>query len=474
MTDPSFPFDNTYARLPEGFFARQSPVPVRAPSLIVSNDQLASDMGITLGEENTLAQMLAGNVVPNGAEPLAQLYAGHQFGQFNPQLGDGRALLLGEVVDRFEVRRDIQLKGSGQTPFSRGGDGRAWLGPVLREYVVSEAMAALGIPTTRALAAVRTGDVVYRDGPMPGGVLTRVAGSHIRVGSFQVFAARQQLDHLQQLFDYTVARHDPEVGDPLEFLENVIARQTDLVARWMAVGFIHGVMNTDNCAISGETIDYGPCAFLDSYHPETVFSSIDRMGRYAYGAQPDVILWNLAQLASALLPLPPDPQAALPDYQAVIQTGAEKMQRAWLRHMSPKIGLKEPRAEDKALIHELLQLMADGGSDFTNTFRALAETGTARNDVANREAYDDWHRKWRARCARESDPQTVMLNANPAFIPRNHHIEAMIQGAVSGDDSILHRLVAAHASPFDPAPDTDDLRKPPLDAERVSATFCGT
>lgn len=474
MTDPSFPFDNTYARLPEGFFARQSPVPVRAPSLIVSNDQLASDMGITLGEENTLAQMLAGNVVPNGAEPLAQLYAGHQFGQFNPQLGDGRALLLGEVVDRFEVRRDIQLKGSGQTPFSRGGDGRAWLGPVLREYVVSEAMAALGIPTTRALAAVRTGDVVYRDGPMPGGVLTRVAGSHIRVGSFQVFAARQQLDHLQQLFDYTVARHDPEVGDPLEFLENVIARQTDLVARWMAVGFIHGVMNTDNCAISGETIDYGPCAFLDSYHPETVFSSIDRMGRYAYGAQPDVILWNLAQLASALLPLTPDPQAALPDYQAVIQTGAEKMQRAWLRHMSPKIGLKEPRAEDKALIHELLQLMADGGSDFTNTFRALAETGTARNDVANREAYDDWHRKWRARCARESDPQTVMLNANPAFIPRNHHIEAMIQGAVSGDDSILHRLVAAHASPFDPAPDTDDLRKPPLDAERVSATFCGT
>jgi uncharacterized protein YdiU (UPF0061 family) len=474
MSDPSFPFDNTYARLPEGFFARQSPVPVRAPSLIASNDKLASDMGITLGAESTLAQMLAGNVVPKGAEPLAQLYAGHQFGQFNPQLGDGRALLLGEVVDRFGIRRDIQLKGSGQTPFSRGGDGRAWLGPVLREYVVSEAMAALGIPTTRALAAVRTGDVVYRDGPMPGGVLTRVAGSHIRVGSFQVFAARQQLDHLQQLFDYTVARHDPEVGDPLEFLQNVISRQTDLVARWMAVGFIHGVMNTDNCAISGETIDYGPCAFLDSYHPETVFSSIDRMGRYAYGAQPDVILWNLAQLASALLPLTPDPQAALPDYQAVIQNGAEKMQDAWLRHMAPKIGLKEPRAEDKALIHELLQLMADGGSDFTNTFRALAETGTARNDVANREAYDDWHIKWRARSAKESDPQTVMLNANPAFIPRNHHIEAMIQGAVSGDESLLHKLIAAHESPFDPRPDTDDLRKPPLDAERVSATFCGT
>src|SRR6056297_2899146 len=307
------PFDNSYAQLPPAFFTRLDPTPVKSPRLLAFNEALARELGIdTQGAD--LAAIFAGNKVPEGATPLAQLYAGHQFGGFSPQLGDGRANLLGEVIDRSGSRRDIQLKGSGPTPYSRMGDGRAWLGPVLREYVLSEAMNALGVPTTRALAAIRTGEVVIRERPLPGAVLTRVAQSHIRVGTFQVFAARRDMDSLQTLFDYTVERHYPDASDPLDLLDAVIARQADLVAQWMSFGFIHGVMNTDNCTLSGETIDYGPCAFMDAYDPDTVFSSIDRFGRYGYAAQADIIVWNMAQLATALVPLMPDPEAAVESF----------------------------------------------------------------------------------------------------------------------------------------------------------------
>ncbi|MCX8955264.1 YdiU family protein, partial [Ruegeria sp. NA] len=297
----TIPFDNSYARLPDAFFARQNPVPVRAPKLIAFNDDLARLLQVHPGDVQEMAEAFAGNRIPDGADPIAQLYSGHQFGQYNPQLGDGRAVLLGETVGTDGVRRDVQLKGSGPTPFSRRGDGRAWLGPVLREYVVSEAMHALGIPTTRALAAVETGETVFRERPMPGAVLTRVATSHLRVGTFQVFAARGQLENLRRLTEYAIARHYPGVEGPMGLLRAVRDAQARLIARWMSVGFIHGVMNTDNYSIAGETIDYGPCAFMDVYHPNTVFSSIDRMGRYAYANQPDIAVWNLAQLASSLL-----------------------------------------------------------------------------------------------------------------------------------------------------------------------------
>ena len=467
------PFDNSYARLPEGFFARQRPTPVRAPRMVVFNHALAEELGLSGTDDPALPALLAGNGTPEGAEPLAQLYAGHQFGQFNPQLGDGRALLLGEVLDRSGQRRDLQLKGSGPTPFSRMGDGRAWLGPVLREYVVSEAMHALGVPTTRALAAVRTGEDVIRERPLPGAVLTRVAASHIRVGTFQVFAARRQTEALQRLYDYTVERHYPDARDPADLLDKVIHRQADLVARWMSFGFIHGVMNTDNCSLSGETIDYGPCAFMDAYDPATVFSSIDRFGRYAYAAQADIIVWNMAQLATALLPLLPETEAALEGLQAQINAMPDLVRARWLTRMAAKIGIAAPRAEDAALVADLLSLMQAGGSDFTNTFRALADGG-ARDQIADRAAFDAWATRWQARLEAEDDPQALMRAVNPVLIPRNHRIEQMIAAAVAGDEAPLHRLLAACAAPFTPDPQYDDLRAPPAGHEVVTATFCGT
>lgn len=467
------PFDNSYARLPDGFFARQGPTPVKAPSTVAFNEDLAALLGITGAEDPALAALFGGNGVPEGAEPLAQLYAGHQFGQFNPQLGDGRALLLGEVVDRDGIRRDIQLKGSGPTPFSRRGDGRAWLGPVLREYVVSEAMHALGIPTTRALAAVRTGQEVIRDRPLPGAVLTRVAQSHIRVGTFQVFAARQDNDRLQKLYDYTTARHFPDAQDPLDLLKAVIERQADLITRWMAVGFIHGVMNTDNCALSGETIDYGPCAFMDSYDPDTVFSSIDRFGRYGYAAQADIIVWNMAQLATALVPLMPDTDKAIEDFTKAVHAMPDLLRAHWRLRFGQKIGLAEAGEDDLALIGDLLTLMHEDGADFTNTFRALAE-GRARDQFSNRSGFDAWETQWQARLEQENDPQALMSVVNPVLIPRNHRIEQMIDAAVAGDDAAFHRLNAALSNPFSPDATYDDLRRPPAKGEKVRATFCGT
>ncbi|WP_170368582.1 protein adenylyltransferase SelO [Ruegeria arenilitoris] len=469
----TIPFDNSYARLPGAFYARQSPEPVRAPRLLAFNDDLARVLGISPGDAQDMAEVFAGNTLPDGAEPLAQLYSGHQFGNYNPQLGDGRAVLLGEVVGTDGIRRDIQLKGSGRTPFSRQGDGRAWLGPVLREYVVSEAMHALGIPTTRALAAVETGEVVLREGPMPGAVLTRVAQSHLRVGTFQVFAARGQIADLRRLTDYAIERHYPDAVGPMGLLRAVRDAQAALIAQWMAVGFIHGVMNTDNCAISGETIDYGPCAFMDGYHPNTVYSSIDRMGRYAYSNQPEIAVWNLAQLATALIQQIEDKQAAVEEATEIVHAMPELMQQHWLRRFRAKIGLTTEEDGDLALISDLLTRMAQNQADFTNTFRALG-SDAARDQFTDPAAFDGWAEGWRARLTREADPAAVMLAANPAFIPRNHRVEQMIQAAVQGDYAPFHRLNAVLARPYDDQPDAADLRRPPTQDEVVHATFCGT
>jgi uncharacterized protein YdiU (UPF0061 family) len=467
------PFDNTYAALPPVFFSSQKPTPVRAPHLLAYNDDLADLLGLQAADPTDLAQVFSGNALPDGSTPIAQLYAGHQFGHYNPQLGDGRAVLLGEVIGTDGKRRDIQLKGSGPTPYSRMGDGRAWLGPVLREYVVSEAMHALGIPTTRALAAVATGEPVYREGALPGAVLTRVAASHLRVGTFQVFAARSDTRSLQQLTDYAIARHYPDADGPMGLLTAVRDAQAALIAKWMSVGFIHGVMNTDNCAISGETIDYGPCAFLDTYHPDTVFSSIDRQGRYAYANQPDIIVWNLAQLATALIQIMPDRDAAVEQATAIIHATPALIRAHWLHLFGRKIGLATAQENDTALISDLLTRMANEKADFTNTFRALA-TGTARDQFTDPTAYDTWHTSWQARLATEPDPQTLMTAANPALIPRNHRIEQMIEAAVAGDMAPFHRLLSALAAPFADTPTVADLARPPLETEIVPATFCGT
>lgn len=467
------PFDNSFARLEGPLFARLNPSPAEAPTLIAFNHALASDLGITGSEDDaTLARLFSGHTLPKGAEPIAQVYAGHQFGGFSPQLGDGRAHLLGEVATP-QGRFDIQLKGSGPTPFSRRGDGRAWLGPVIREYLVSEAMHALGIPTSRALAAVRTGEEIIRDRPLPGAVLTRVASSHIRVGSFQYFAARDDIDSLRTLFDHTRARHAPDAETPADLLRATIAKQAKLVTQWMSVGFIHGVMNTDNCTLSGETIDYGPCAFMDAYDPRRVYSSIDRQGRYAYAAQADIIVWNMAQLASALIPLMPDEAAAIETFQAMIEDMPELLRREWLTRFSAKIGIAAPRETDAALIGRLLEMMHKGGSDFTNTFAALTD-GTALDQIADRDAYDLWHADWRTRLAEEDAPEATMAAANPRVIPRNHQIEAAIQSATGGDDAPFHRLHAALAHPYETSADNEWLKRAPAPDEEVAATFCGT
>ncbi|AHD01109.1 protein adenylyltransferase SelO [Leisingera methylohalidivorans] len=467
------PFDNTYAALPGQFYSKLAPQAVKAPRLIAFNEDLARVMGISPGETAEMAQVFGGNTVPEGADPLAQIYAGHQFGTYNPQLGDGRAILLGEVAGTDGTRRDIQLKGSGRTPYSRGGDGRAWLGPVLREYVVSEAMHALGIPTTRALAAVETGETVWREGALPGAVLTRVAASHLRVGTFQVFAARGDRHSLRQLTEYAIARHYPDAEGPMGLLRAVRDAQAKLIAAWMGVGFIHGVMNTDNSAISGETIDYGPCAFLDVYHPHTVFSSIDRGRRYAYANQPSIAVWNLAQLATALIQQLEDPQAGVAEATEIVHAMPQLTEDAWLTRFRAKLGLASAQENDLELVTGLLERMAENQSDFTNTFRALAEGG-ARGQFTEPAAYDSWAEGWQARLADEPDPQAVMRAANPAFIPRNHRIEEMIAGAVAGDYALFHRLNAVLASPYADQPEHADLQRPPAPEEVVQATFCGT
>ncbi|WP_319826435.1 protein adenylyltransferase SelO [Thalassovita sp.] len=470
----SIPFDNSYATLPPRFFARVLPTPVAAPELIAFNDALAVDLGITPSTPAEMAQVFAGNTIPSGAAPLAQAYAGHQFGGFSPQLGDGRAILLGEVTDRTGQRRDIQLKGSGPTPFSRRGDGRAWLGPVLREYVMSEAMHALGIPTTRALAAITTGERIQRERGLPGAILTRVAASHLRVGTFQYFAARGDTEALQILFDFARQRHYPDAETPLDLLQGVVDRQVKLVVQWLAIGFIHGVMNTDNTSISGETIDYGPAAYMDSYHPVTVYSSIDQHGRYAYDNQANVLAWNMAQLATALVPLMPDTEPAIKAFTDVIHGMADRIKTEWTRAFGRKIGLHDARPEDELLISALLTAMAENQADFTNTFRALATGAPARDQFTAPAAFDAWEPRWRARLTRETTPQAMMRAANPAFIPRNHRVEQMIAAAESGDYAPFHRLNAVLSRPYDDQPEAQDLTQPPRPDEVVQQTFCGT
>jgi uncharacterized protein YdiU (UPF0061 family) len=475
MTQPPV-FDTSYARLPDRFFARQDPVPVRAPALIALNRDLAVRLGLDpdwLAGPDGVA-MLAGNAMPASATPLAMAYAGHQFGGWSHSLGDGRAILLGEVVAPDRARFDLQLKGAGQTPFSRRGDGRAWLGPVLREYLVSEAFAALDIPTTRALAAVSTGEVVVREASgRPGAILTRVASSHIRVGTFQYFAARDDVPALETLCKHLIDRHYPQSETPLDLLRAVVARQADLIAQWMAVGFIHGVMNTDNMALSGETIDFGPCAFMDVYHPNTVFSSIDQYGRYAYANQPQIAAWNLAQFASCLLPLMGPEGPAIEAATEAVHGFAPQFQAAWLHRFGAKIGLARADEDDRALIEDLLSRMATERADFTRTFRGLV-TGRARDEFIDPAAFDGWEARWQARLAAEAAPQAVMARANPVRIPRNHRIEAVIVAAVEDDFAPFHRLGAALARPFDPAPEFSDLEAAPRPEERVERTFCGT
>jgi serine/tyrosine/threonine adenylyltransferase len=471
----TFHFDNSYARLPDRFFVRQSPVPVAAPGLIAVNLALAKTLGFDpdyLASPEGLAA-LSGNALVNGTAPLAQVYAGHQFGGWSPQLGDGRALLLGEAITPDGRRFDVALKGSGPTPFSRRGDGRAWIGPVLREYIVSEAMAALGVPTTRALAAVTTGETVWREQPRPGAILTRVAASHIRVGTFQYFAARSDSEALEMLTKHVIARHYPSVTAALELLDCVIAAQARLIANWMSLGFIHGVMNTDNMAISGETIDYGPCAFIDGFDPRKVFSAIDEQGRYAYQNQPNIGLWNLTQLASSLLPLMGEEAPAIEAATASLNRFAELYEAEWLWRFGAKIGISSPDAGDAKLIEALLSLMASQKADFTRCFRGLA-TGTASAEFHDPAAFDIWAVEWQARIAREADPMAIMRRANPAFIPRNHRIEDAIQAAVSGDLAPFHRLNHILSRPYDDQPDAAAYALAPLPQEEVRRTFCGT
>lgn len=488
-----FPFQNTYAALPANFFARVAPTPVAAPRLVKLNRPLARQLGLDpeLLDSPEGAEILAGKTLPGGADPIAMAYAGHQFGHFVPQLGDGRAILLGEVIDTDGVRRDIQLKGSGPTPFSRRGDGRAALGPVLREYIVSEAMAALSIPTTRSLAAVITGESVMRETVLPGAVLTRVASSHVRVGTFQFFAARGDTDGVRRLADHVIERHYPQAAKAERpyhaLLQGVIGRQAELVARWLLVGFIHGVMNTDNSSISGETIDYGPCAFLDAYDPAAVFSSIDEQGRYAYANQPRIALWNLTRLAECLLPLFSDDQdQAIEQAQALLADFPEKFTSVYQAGLRAKIGLFTARDGDEALVQDLLDAMAKNQADFTLTFRRLGEAaldpahdGEVRQLFLEPAGYDEWAARWRQRIGDE--PQSAearsaaMAAVNPAFIPRNHRIEAVIQAAVRNNDfAPFEELLGVLAKPFDEQPDFADYANPPKPEQRVLQTFCGT
>jgi serine/tyrosine/threonine adenylyltransferase len=491
-----FGFENTYARLPERFYAKVNPVSVSAPRLVKLNVELARKLGLV---PEVLAsaegvEVLAGNRVAEGSEPLAMAYAGHQFGHFVPQLGDGRANLIGEVRGADGVLYDIQLKGSGPTPFSRRGDGRAALGPVLREYIVSEAMAALGVPSTRALAAVTTGEQVLRDWVQPGAVLTRVAASHLRVGTFQYFAARGDVEGVRVLADYAIARHYPEAaqsGRPYRaLLDGVIGRQSRLVAQWMLLGFIHGVMNTDNTSISGETIDYGPCAFMEAYEPDKVFSSIDQQGRYAYSNQPHAMHWNLARLAEAFLPLlvqeEGSEEAGLASAHEALAAFAPQFEAARESGLRRKLGLSTEREGDAALGEDLLERMAANRADFTLTFRRLCEAAACPEADADVRAlfadggeYDAWAKRWRQRLVLEDVPAqeraAAMRFASPMFIPRNHLVERALRAATEREDfQPFEGLLDVGSRPYDDRPEMERYATPARPEECVRATFCGT
>ncbi len=489
----NLPFDNSYARLPERFFARVQPAQFPAPQLIKLNHELAKALRLNvdwLASEDGVA-FLSGQTIAEGSDPVATAYAGHQFGNFVPQLGDGRAILLGELLDAKGKRFDVQLKGAGRTPFSRSGDGRAAVGPVLREYIVSEFMAAVGIPTTRSLAALTTGEPVYRERKLPGALLVRVASSHIRVGTFQFFAARRDADGLKALADHVIARHYPDAAQAdrpyRALLDRVIAAQAELIAQWLLVGFIHGVMNTDNMSIAGETIDYGPCAFMDKYDPATVYSSIDQFGRYAYGNQAQIGLWDLARFAETLLPLlDMDDQAAIADAQEALAGFEPRFIEKHRTGMMRKLGIFGPVDDDAGALNGILTALTENQVDFTLFFRRLgaaiqpgAGDEAVRSLFVDPTAADAVLGSWRARLAREpmrpDERQAAMAAVNSAYIPRNHRIEAVIKAATEdGDSAPFEELVAVLSRPYDPQPEFARYAEPPLEHERVLATFCGT
>jgi len=484
LLDASSPvFGAQYAQLPDRFYSVQSATPVADPSWISFNAPLAQELQLSVTEMAGDAGLavFAGNLTPEGSTPLAMAYSGHQFGHWNPGLGDGRALLLGDVVDGAGQRFDIQLKGSGPTPYSRNGDGRAALGPILREYVVSEAMHAMGIPTTRALAAVSTGEKVRRETPLPGAIITRVAKSFVRVGTFQYLVAHDSAEGIRALADFSISRHEPDLADAdnpyLELLKRVVSRQANLVANWQLVGFIHGVMNTDNVSIAGETIDYGPCAFMDEYDPATVFSSIDSLGRYAYKNQPRMAQWNLSVLAQSMLPiLHEDEDQALAFAQDAINAFSAQFDDAFRAGLLRKIGIVDEQADDYKLAIELLDSMKQGRSDFTNTFRTLSNLSLPDLELAAAQLpLTEWVNNW----VRHTDggkrvDQTLMRSVNPAFIPRNHRVEEMIQAATEGDFSLFEELKQVLATPFEDKPTHYAYTLPPELDQRVHQTFCGT
>ena len=492
--NPCPPFDNSYARLPEKFYTRQLPVPVSAPGLIRVNRALAAYLGFDAGWLHSTQglEFIAGNFIPEGAEPIAAVYAGHQFGGWNPQLGDGRAILLGEVIANDGLRHDIQLKGSGRTMYSRGGDGRAPLGPVLREYIVSEAMAVLGVPTTRSLAAATSGEMVMREGRLPGAVLTRVAQSHIRIGTFQFFASRQDHGALKILLDHVIQRHYPEAMQTKNptgaMLDSVVTRQASLIAQWQLLGFIHGVMNTDNMLLSGETIDYGPCAFMDEFDPGSVFSSIDHGGRYAYRNQPVIAHWNLARLVQALLPLLDiDEEKALAAGQAIVDAFPERVQSAYQAGIYTKLGLTGDDPENSELTRELLSLMEQEKTDFTLTFRRLSDLlnpatasgGGVGSIFELPDSFGPWLKRWQQKLASDrADPasrQAQTYLANPVFIPRNHLVQEAIEAAETQQDfAPFNDLVDILAQPFEFKDSHARYATPPRPEQLVRQTFCGT
>lgn len=478
-------FDNSYARLPKSFFKSLDPTPVPSPKLIILNDSLATSLGLKVEALQSEAgvDVFAGNKIPKGALPLAQAYAGHQFGHF-AMLGDGRAILLGEQISPQGERVDVQLKGSGRTPYSRGGDGRAALGPMLREYIISEAMHGLGIPTTRSLAVVTTGEPIIRETVQQGAILTRVASSHIRVATFQYVAKWCTVEELRALADYTLQRHFPEVNTDddryLNLLRQVIKGQAELIAKWQLVGFIHGVMNTDNMAISGETIDYGPCAFMNTYDPATVFSSIDTHGRYAYGNQPPIAAWNLARFAETLLPLLHNNQEqAVKIAQDAIGEFSSIFKNSWLSGMRGKLGLFNEEKQDESLIEDLFIMMKKYGADYTNTFRALTLDKAKDTALFDTEEFVQWHERWEARLSRQQESkvisQQLMKRSNPAIIPRNHRVEEALEAAAKeGDYTVMNRLLNVLSNPYAYSPEQEDYSTLPEPSACTYRTFCGT
>ena len=481
MTDSSLRLESTYANLPGIFYTRLSPVPVSKPKVVIFNQKLAEEMGLDLTHfnEQQKADLLAGNLIPEGCTPFAQAYAGHQFGNFT-MLGDGRAIILGEHLSSSGKRFDIQYKGSGRTPYSRGGDGRAALGPMLREYIISEAMHSLGIPTTRSLAVVSTGETVYREDELPGAILNRIASSHIRVGTFQFAALHEEKTISQSLLDYTTDRHFPESKDhgnkALALLDQVMKLQADLITHWMRVGFIHGVMNTDNMALCGETIDYGPCAFMDSFDPSTVFSSIDHQRRYAYANQPVMAHWNLARLAESLLPLiHENRETAIELAEDSLKAFEELYKSKWLAMMGNKLGLAKIEDQDEELITELLDLMHEYSADYTNTFLDLGQKELPAEEFYISEDFSNWHNRWVKRLQQEGgDSFALMRSVNPAVIPRNHKVEEALQAAERDDLTPFHHLLEAVTKPYESGEYLKPYQTPPNPKEKVLQTFCGT